>query len=93
MSSSEAFQGGTTRFHYKIKKKGGIYEKCKVRLVVRGDRMTKKDDSGIGDFDDYDTQDPYILKSPFYGIPISASTWQLYTDATRPYRCGAILFF
>ncbi len=26
--------------------------KCKVRLVVRGDRMTKKDESGIGDFED-----------------------------------------
>ncbi len=34
-----------TRFHYKIKRKGGKFEKCKVRLLVRGDRMTKKDDS------------------------------------------------
>jgi hypothetical protein len=33
-----------TRFHYKIKRKGGKFEKCKVRLVVRGDRMTKKDE-------------------------------------------------
>jgi hypothetical protein len=41
-----------TRFHYKIKRKGGKFEKCKVRLVVRGDRMTKKDDSGFGDFED-----------------------------------------
>ncbi len=41
-----------TRFHYKIKRKGGKFEKCKVRLVVRGDRMTKKDDSGVGDFED-----------------------------------------
>ena len=41
-----------TRFHYKIKRKGGKFDKCKVRLVVRGDRMTKKDDSGVGDFED-----------------------------------------
>jgi hypothetical protein len=41
-----------TRFHYKIKRKGGKFEKCKVRLVVQGDRMTKKDESGIGDFED-----------------------------------------
>ncbi len=41
-----------TRFHYKIKRKSGKFDKCKVRLVVRGDRMTKKDDSGVGDFED-----------------------------------------
>ena len=41
-----------TRFHYKIKNKGGKFDKCKVRLVVRGDRMTKKDEFGIGDFED-----------------------------------------
>ena len=41
-----------TRFHYKIKRKGGKFEKCKVRLVVRGDRMTKKDESDICDFED-----------------------------------------
>ena len=40
-----------------------------------------------------DTQETYILKTPLYDLPISSSTWQLYTDATRPYRCGAILFF
>ena len=40
------------RFHSKIKRNDGKFEKCKVRLVVRGDRMTKKDESGIGDFED-----------------------------------------
>jgi hypothetical protein len=48
-----------TRFHYKIKRKGGKFEKCKVRLVVRGDRMTKKDESGIGDFEDAFSRVPH----------------------------------
>jgi hypothetical protein len=31
-----------TRFHYKIKRKGGKFEKCKVRLVFRGDRGQRR---------------------------------------------------
>jgi hypothetical protein len=49
-----------TCFHYKIKLKGGKFEKCKVRLVVRGDRMTKKDESGIGDFEDVFNRVPHV---------------------------------
>lgn len=29
----------STRFHYKIKRKHGQFEKCKVRLVVQGQHM------------------------------------------------------
>jgi len=29
----------STRFHYKIKRKGGEIDKCKVRLVVQGQHM------------------------------------------------------
>ena len=39
-----------TRFHYKIKRKNGAFERCKVRLVVQGQHMQKKDASGSGDF-------------------------------------------
>jgi hypothetical protein len=39
-----------TPLHSKIKRKGGKFEKYKVRLVVRGARMTKKDESGIEAF-------------------------------------------
>jgi hypothetical protein len=42
----------STRFHYKIKRKQGQFEKCKVRLVVQGQHMHRKDDQGRGDFDD-----------------------------------------
>jgi hypothetical protein len=42
----------STRFHYKIKRKNGAFERCKVRLVVQGQMMIKKDANGSGDFDD-----------------------------------------
>jgi hypothetical protein len=42
----------STRFHYKIKRKNGAFEHCKVRLVVQGQMMIKKDANGSGDFDD-----------------------------------------
>ena len=29
----------SSRFHYKIKRKGGEFDKCKVRLVVQGQHM------------------------------------------------------
>jgi hypothetical protein len=32
----------STRFHYKIKRKYGTFEKCKVRLVVQGQHMHQK---------------------------------------------------
>ena len=42
----------STRFHNKIKRKNGAFEYCKVRLVVQGQHMQKKDASGSGDFED-----------------------------------------
>ena len=42
----------STRFHYKIKRKNGKFDKCKVRLVVQGQHMHRKDEHGIGDFED-----------------------------------------
>ncbi len=41
-----------TRFHYKIKSKNGAFERCKVRLVVQGQHMKKKDASCSDDFED-----------------------------------------
>ena len=42
----------STRFHYKIKRKNGKFDKCKVRLVVQGQHMHRKDEHGVGDFED-----------------------------------------
>ena len=41
----------STRFHYKIKRKQGKFDKCKVRLVVQGQHMHRKDDQGRGVFE------------------------------------------
>ena len=42
----------TSRFHYKIKRKGGEFDQCKVRLVVQGQHMRRKGEDGVGDYDD-----------------------------------------
>ena len=42
----------TSRCHYKIKRKGGEFDKCKVRLVVQGQHMRRKGEDGVGDYDD-----------------------------------------
>ena len=42
----------TSRFHYKIKRKGEEFDKCKVRLVVQGQHMRRKGEDGVGDYDD-----------------------------------------
>jgi len=41
-----------TRFHYKIQRKGGAFDKCTVHLVVQGQRMKRKGADGVGDYDD-----------------------------------------
>ena len=40
----------TSSFHYKIKRKGGEFDKCKVRLVVQGQHMRLKGEDGVGDY-------------------------------------------
>jgi len=42
----------TSRFNYKIKRKGREFDKCKVRLVVQGRHMRRKGEDGVGDYDD-----------------------------------------
>ena len=37
-------------FQYKIKRKHGQSDKCKVRLVIQGQHMRLKDDTGVGYF-------------------------------------------
>ena len=41
-----------TRFHYKVKRKRGKFDKLKVRLVIQGQHMRLKDDTGKGDYTD-----------------------------------------
>ena len=38
-----------SRFHYKIKRKGGEFDECEVHLVVQGQHMHRKGEDGVGD--------------------------------------------
>ena len=42
----------TSSFHYKIKRKGGGFDQCKVRLVVQGQHMRRKVEDCVGDYND-----------------------------------------
>jgi len=70
-----------TRFHYKINRKGGKFDKCKVCLVVPVDGV-KKDDGENGKV--YISAPPgynevgeycYPLKRPLIGMPSAARAW------------------
>ena len=41
-----------TRFHYKVKRKRGKFDKLKVLLVIQGQHMRLKDDNGKDDYTD-----------------------------------------
>ena len=60
----------STRFHYKIKRKDGQFEKCKVRLVIQGQHMRRKDDTGLGDFEGRKTYTDDI-PGPSFGMTYS----------------------
>jgi hypothetical protein len=51
-----------TRFHYKVKRKRSKFDKLKVRLVIQGQHMRLKDDTGKGDYTD-----------AFSPVPLNAS--------------------
>jgi len=53
----------STRFHYKIKRKWGEFDKCKVRLVVQAQHMKRKNADVVGDYDDLSA--PYPLLAVF----------------------------
>lgn len=67
-----------TRFHYKIKRKNGKFDKCKVRLVVQGQHMRKRDADGVGDFDDAFSPVPHA--SGFRLILSLATALNMFTD-------------
>ncbi len=67
-----------TRFHYKIKRKNGAFERCKVRLVVQGHHMKKKDASGSGDFEDSFSSVPHA--SGLCLMLVLATQHNMFTD-------------
>ena len=67
-----------SRFHYKIKRKNGKFDKCKVCLVVQGQHMRKKNVDGIGDYEDSFSPVPHA--SGFRTILALATMWNMMTD-------------
>ena len=67
-----------SRFHYKIKRKGGEFDKCKVRLVVQGQHMHRKDLNGVGDYDDAFSLVPHA--SGFRTILSLATAFNMHID-------------
>jgi len=68
----------STRFHYKIKRKGGEFDKCKVRLVVRGQHMKQENADGVGNYDD--NFSPVPAASGFRTILSLATQLDMFTD-------------
>ena len=71
----------TSRFHYKIKQRGGEFDKCKVRLVVQGQHMRRKGEDGVGDYDD--AFSPVPAASGFRTILSLATQQNMFTDKRR----------
>jgi len=59
----------TSRFHYKIKREVGEFDKHKVRLVVQGQHMRRKGKDGVGDY--HDAFSPVPAASGFRTIAAS----------------------
>ena len=68
----------STRFHYKIKRKGGELSKCTVRLVVQGQHMKRRGADGICDYDDAFSLVP--AASGFRTILSLATQLDMFTD-------------
>jgi len=70
----------STRFHYKIKRKGGAFDKRKVRLVVQGQHMKRKNADGVGDYDDDFSPVPAASGFRTRTIPSLATQLGMFTD-------------
>jgi len=68
----------STRFHYKTERKGGEFDKCKVRLVVQGQHMKRRDADGVVDYDD--AFSPVPAASGFRTILSLATQLDMFTD-------------
>jgi len=68
----------TSRFHYKIKRKEGEFDKCTVRLVVQGQHVRQKGEDCVCDYDD--AFSPVPAASGFRTILSLATQQNMFTD-------------
>jgi len=68
----------TSRFFYKIERKGGKFDKCKVHLVVQGQHMRWKGEDDVSDCDD--AFSPVQAASGFHTILSLATQQNMFMD-------------
>ena len=68
----------STRFHYKITRKRGAFDKHKLRFVVQGQHMKRKNADGVGDYDD--AFSPVPAASGFRTLLSLATQLVMFTD-------------
>ena len=68
----------SSRFHYKIKRKGGEFDKCKVRFVVQGQHVRRQGEDGVSDYDD--AFSPAPAASRFRAVLSLATQKNMFTD-------------
>ena len=68
----------TSRFHYRIKRKRGEFDQCKLHLGVHGHHMRRKGEDGGGDYDD--ACNPVLATSRFRTILSLATQQNMSTD-------------
>jgi len=78
----------STCFHYKIKRKGGESDQCKVRLVVQGQHTKHKGADGFGDYDD--ALSPVPAASGFCTILSRATQVDMLYGSCRHFRGSSL---
>jgi len=68
----------STRFRFKIKRKRGEFDKCKVQLFVQGQHMKRKGADGVSDYDD--SFSPVPAAGGFRPILSLATQLDMFTD-------------
>jgi len=68
----------TSRFNHKINRKGGEFDKCKLLLIVQGQRMRPKAENGVGNYND--AFSPLPTASGFRTILSMATQQNIFTD-------------
>jgi len=82
----------TSHFHYKIKRKGGKFDGCEVRLVVQGQHMRRKGEDGFGDYDD--AFSPVPAASGFrtiLSLATQQNTFTYHVDISQAFVQGELL--
>ena len=76
----------TSLIHYEIKRKGGEFDKCKVRLVLQGQHIRRKGEDIVGEYDDALSLVP--AASRFCTILSLATQQDMFTDHFLSYLRG-----